>query len=143
MTVAIAVFSLLIVFSSATVVVLSEQRDIESGLIVDIASSPTDDEVPGSVYEISRSITDTFPVSSSVTVEIRAEGPVRIVSELARAQTLIASTRLVTPDGVLFRLKNTVAVPAFGAVEGVAVADESGPSGDVGETTFTIPGLNG
>ncbi|OIO51682.1 hypothetical protein COY93_01290 [Candidatus Uhrbacteria bacterium CG_4_10_14_0_8_um_filter_58_22] len=141
-TAAIAVFSLLIVFSRATVVVLSKQRDIESELIVDIASSPTGDEVPGSVYKISRSATESFPVSSSVTVETRAEGRVRIVSELSRAQTLVASTRLVTPDGVQFRLKDTVVVPAFGSVEGVAVSDESGPSGDVGETTFTIPGLN-
>jgi len=141
-TVVIAIFSLLIVFSRATVVVLSEQRDIESGLIVDIASSPTGDEVPGSVYEISRSVTDTFPVSSSITVETKAEGRVRIISELARAQTLVASTRLITPDGILFRLKDTVVVPAFGSVGGVAVADESGSSGDVGETTFIIPGLN-
>ncbi|MFH2063087.1 MAG: hypothetical protein ABIJ46_02935 [bacterium] len=136
----IAAFSFFMVFSRATVVVLSDQMDVGSGLIVDVAAAPSGDEVPGLIYELARTSSETVPIDHAVPVETRAEGRVRITSELSRSQTLVASTRLLTPDGVLFRLQETVVVPAFGSVEGLVAADE--PGGSVGETTFTIPGLN-
>ena len=48
----------------------------------------------------------------------------------------------MTTDGVLFRLKNAVTVPAQGSVEAVVTADQKGLSGNIGPSSFTIPGLN-
>jgi hypothetical protein len=131
-----------IVFARAEVVVMSEQQEVSADFIVDVARKPADEEVKGDVFELTESLTQSFPAASLVQVDTHAEGTVRITSSLFRNQTLIATTRLLTPDGVLFRIKKTVVVPANGSVEVEAFADAAGPTGDVGTATFTIPGLN-
>lgn len=76
------------------------------------------------------------------TVEAQATGTVTIYNDWTTEQPLAATTRLLTPDGVLFRIKNRVDVPSGGTVENVEVyADQPGPTGDIGPTEFTIPGL--
>ena len=137
-TVALALY---VVFAHATVVVLSEQEEVRSEFIVDIARQPTEGEISGDVSETTGELTQKFPSTSLVKVDAHAGGLVRISSTLVRPQTLVATTRLLTPDNILFRIKKTVVVPAQGSVEVEAFADEAGTKGDVGMTTFTIPGL--
>lgn len=131
-----------VVLGRATVVVLSKQLDVEDDFVLDVSAKPSEKEVPGAAYEDSETLTQSFPSTSVVKVDAPAEGRVRISSTLFRSQTLIASTRLLTPDGVLFRIKETVVVPANGSAQVDAFADEPGMTGDVGNVTFTIPGLN-
>lgn len=72
-----------------------------------------------------------------------ATGVVTLHNEGSAAQPLVATTRLLTEEGVLFRLKDRVTVPANGTVEGVEVyADEEGKASEIGASRFTIPGLN-
>lgn len=142
LTLGMLCFAAYIIFSKATVVVLSEPTDVSGEIIVDIAREPVAGEVPGMVYQHEASLSRTFSATSVVTVETHAEGTVRIISSLYRAQTLIPSTRLVTPDGILFRLKDRVVVPALGSVEAAVFADAPGVGSAVGDATFTIPGLN-
>ncbi len=139
----IAVFAVYMAFSRANVTVLSEQQGVEAELIVDVSARPSDDEVLGSVYQLSKSTSQTFNSSSIVTIDMNAEGEVEISSDLYRDQTLIASTRLMTEDGLLFRIKDTVVVPGFGRVRAQVFSDEAGEVGELSEgTEFTIPGLN-
>jgi hypothetical protein len=139
-----AIFSLYMVLVRAQIVVLSQQRDTEAELLVDVATRPSDKEIAGGVYQLTKSATQTFSTSSVVTVEMSAEGRVRISSTLYRDQTLIASTRLLTNDGdILFRIKDTVVVPGLGSVEVAVFSDEVGAVGELPiGTEFTIPGLN-
>ncbi|MFH1173049.1 MAG: hypothetical protein V1692_00795, partial [bacterium] len=51
------------------------------------------------------------------------------------------TTRLITPDGTLFRLSQRVDVPAGSKVEAEVYADQPGKQGEIGPTRFTIPGL--
>jgi hypothetical protein len=138
----IAIFSIYVVFSRAEVVVLSDQEETEADFIVDVAARAVDGEVEGGVYEVSKKVAQTFPATSVISIDMRAEGRVRISSTLSRSQTLVKTTRLMTPDGLLFRIEDTVIVPAFGSVTVGAYADEPGPDGAIGDATFTIPGLN-
>jgi hypothetical protein len=139
----IASFALYMVFSRAYVTVLSEQRDVEAELIVDISARPSESEVLGSVYQLSKSTSETYNSSSIVTIEMNAEGEVEISSDLYRDQTLIASTRLLSEDGSLFRTKDTVVIPGFGKVRVKVFSDEVGVAGNLPEgTELTIPGLN-
>jgi predicted nucleic acid-binding Zn-ribbon protein len=73
-----------------------------------------------------------------------AEGVVTLHNDSDAAQPLVKTTRLLTPDGTLFRLSEGVTVPANGSLPTVAVyADKEGKSGDIGPVErFTIPGLN-
>lgn len=68
-------------------------------------------------------------------------GVVTLHNETASAQPLVATTRLLSPDGVLFRLKKGTNVPANGTVVAEVYADKPGEESDIGPTQFTIPGL--
>ncbi|KPJ85533.1 hypothetical protein AMJ57_02735 [Parcubacteria bacterium SG8_24] len=142
LTAVVVGFVIYIVFLRASVVVLSAQEEVISDSVIDVAREPLQDEVKGDVIEITEKVSQTFPSTSLVTVDVPTEGRVRISSRLFRPQTLVASTRLLTPEGVLFRTRRTVVVPAFGETEVEVFSDEPGVSGGVGSTTFTIPGLN-
>lgn len=142
LAVGIAVFSVYVVFSRAEVIVLSDQEETSGDFIIDVTAQATEGEVGGGVYEVSSKATQTFPATSVVSIEMKAEGSVRITSTLSRSQTLVATTRLLTPDGLLFRTAKTVLVPAFGSAVVDIYADEPGQQGAIGDATFTIPGLN-
>lgn len=83
------------------------------------------------------------PVQISGTTEVPgvATGKVTLLNDTGAAQPLVATTRLLTEDGILFRLKNAVNIPAQGSVEAEVYADKEGPTGDIGPSKFTIPGL--
>ena len=131
-----------VVLTRASVVVLSKQEKQQADFVVDVAAKADAGEVPGLVFDEAGTLEQKFPATSVVKIDAPAEGRVKIGSSLFRAQTLVATTRLLTPDGVLFRIKKTVVVPAGGSVEVDAYADVPGASGNVGNATFTIPGLN-
>lgn len=143
LTAGVMLLAAYVVFSRADVVVLSEQEEIKADIIIDVARSPGEKEVKGDVFELADSLTQTFPSASVVGIDQPARGKVRISSSLGRAQTLIATTRLFTEGDVLFRIRDTVTVPANGSVEVNAFATEAGAKGQVPDgTSFTIPGLN-
>jgi hypothetical protein len=133
---------LYVVLARAKVVVLSRQDDIQSDFIIDIAREPGPGEVHGDVLETSDVLTRSFPATASAEMEGRAEGRVRITSSLSRPQALVATTRLLTPGDVLYRISENVIVPANGSVEVGAYADVPGKAGETAHATFTIPGLN-
>ncbi len=70
-----------------------------------------------------------------------AGGKLTIINKTAESYTFVATTRCLSKEGVLFRLKSATNIPANGSVEAVVYADKPGPSGDIGPTVFTIPGL--
>ena len=103
-----------------------------------------DNEIPGYVFatEVTRARTFTLPQEDAQPVEAKATGTVTLINESNSPQQLVATTRLLSEEGVLFRLDNGVTVPAGGQVEAQVSADESGRLGEVGPTQFIIPGLN-
>ncbi len=72
----------------------------------------------------------------------QATGKVTIYNQTNRDQTLVATTRLLSPDNVLFRMKKTLVVPAKGGAESDVYADKPGPEGEIAPAKFTIPGLS-
>jgi hypothetical protein len=133
------------------------------------AAAPTAPQAPGSVntvviigvkspeggtgakpFLLSRAIetdvsgSDTFVSTGTGTAAAndRAAGTATIVNTTDKAYTFVVTTRLLSKDGVLFRMKKTTPIPANGSVDVEVAADQPGPDGDVGPTTFTIPGLS-
>lgn len=133
---------LLVLFSRATVTIFSARKDLAADFTVTVARDPGQGEVRGNVFDATDTVSQAFPATSVAEVDAHAEGKVRITSTLFRSQTLIASTRLLTSDGKLYRIKKTVIVPANGSVEAAAFADVPGAAGETADATFTIPGLN-
>jgi len=69
-------------------------------------------------------------------------GKVKITNGLSKNQTLVATTRLLSPEGTLYRLKNKVEVPAAGTIDAEVYADDSTKPLAKAGTKFTIPGLS-
>jgi len=94
---------------------------------------------------------DKLPINVTLSLDPEGEGKevpgiatgmVTIYNEMSFSQGLIATTRLLTPDDKLFRIKEGVTIPAGDKVAVEAYADQVGPSGNIGPTSFTIPGLS-
>ncbi len=97
--------------------------------------------VAGTVEVVERTSTREVAATSLTMQEGKAEGNIRITNRTARAQPLVATTRLLSPQGILFRTTDFVTVPAGGSIDAHVVADQPGSSGDIGPTTFILPGL--
>lgn len=134
----------LLSFSRATITIHPKPESVRTEFLIDVArNSDSTEAIVGRVFETVVSATQEFSVaSSSEALPNRAHGTVTITNTTARSQTLVATTRLLSPEGALFRIQAPVRVPAGGKIEVEAAADEPGPAGEIGPTRFTIPGLS-
>jgi len=82
-----------------------------------------------------------FPTGSKSMTGV-AEGEVTIYNKSNVEQVLVKTTRLLNPDGVLFRLSDRVVVPANGEIIAKVYADKEGVESEIGPSQFIIPGLN-
>ncbi|MDP2668968.1 MAG: hypothetical protein Q8P07_04005 [bacterium] len=97
------------------------------------------------------SLSGSFPAEESKVAEKKAEGTVVIYNNSSKdAQILVASTRLETPEGKIYRIPSTVVVPGTrvesgktipGSKEVKVIADKPGADYNIGLTDFTFPGL--
>jgi hypothetical protein len=96
------------------------------------------------------SVSTTVPATGSKQVSQNASGKVIIYNKTTSSQKLIATTRLETPEGKIYRIREAVTIPAAkkagtqvtpGSVEVTAVADKPGADFNIGLTDFTLPGL--
>ena len=85
----------------------------------------------------------SVPATGEETVSESASGQVMIYNEQATAQKLVKTTRLETPDGKIFRIREDVTIPAKGSLEVTAFADKPGVDYNIGLSDFTLPGLKG
>ncbi len=130
--------------SRATITVIANPRVISVDTEVEAVPNPAaDGQLSGIVikqsFETQENI--TLPEDGATPTEEKAGGTVTIINESNAAQTLIATTRLLSKDGVLFRIDSAVSVPAKGQKDVIVHADVAGLSGEIGPTQFTIPGL--
>ncbi|MFA5051773.1 MAG: hypothetical protein WC544_01775 [Patescibacteria group bacterium] len=117
-----------------SVAVRADAQEQNSSSIIAVSGTLSSMEVSG---------TDTFDnPSTGEEVPAQATGLVTVYNNYSADQPLAATTRLLTPDSTLFRIKDRIDVPAGGKVENVEVyADQPGKSGNIDPTRFTIPGL--
>lgn len=133
-------------FTKVTITLIPNQERVSNNLIFDIYDTENADSIssagiPGIVREIVIENTKEYPATGSNVIGKEVVGKVDIVNNYNKNQPLVASTRLLTPDGKLFRLKETINVPV-GGIEGVDIyADVAKPEMAIGPTKFIIPGL--
>jgi len=88
------------------------------------------------------------PAESTETVNEPAQGTIIVMNKQPEAQPLIKNTRFETPNGLIYRIPDSITVPAGsasdpGELEVTVYADAAGDSYNQGPTTFTVPGLAG
>jgi len=130
-------------FVKADIKIYTDGTVVETDFNIDVVEEkPGVNQVEGRfderTYEKSKELQ---PSGEGVTELAKAGGEVTVINNYSSDQPLVATTRLLAPDGKLYRIDETVNVPAGGRVTVMARADEEGPEYEIGPTTFTIPGL--
>lgn len=100
---------------------------------------PQSGETPSAV-PASDAATSTPPRTQDAGTSL-AKGTVTVINNYSKAQTLVKTTRLLTSDNKLFRIDQTIVVPAGGKQTVGAYADKTGEAFAIRPTRFTIPGL--
>ncbi|RMD51350.1 hypothetical protein D6827_02425 [Candidatus Parcubacteria bacterium] len=138
-------FVLYLSISSATIKITPNKQVVSTQATVEVVPEViSDGQISGYVvaktFVKSRSF--TLPSEGATPQEAKAGGMVTLINETNNDQILVATTRLLSEEGVLFRLDNQVTIPANGQIEAMVHADQPGAAGNIGPTQFTIPGLS-
>lgn len=97
------------------------------------------------------SVIDIITTAGTPTLT-KAKGTVTVYNSNSTEQVLIASTRLETPNGKIYRLDNKITVPKAsvvagkttpGSIQALISADKVGESYNISQVDFTFPGLVG
>ena len=96
----------------------------------------------GKILETSVSGSKDYATTGIKFSEGDVGGKVTLFNNYGKDQPLVKTTRLLSKEGILYRLKERVNVPAGGKIEAEVYADTpTEESATLGPTTFIIPGL--
>ncbi len=137
---------ILVIFSNAEVVVT--QKNAAVSVDATLSATRSEGTLAYEVVSVDRTKSETVTAESSETVQVPAQGSITIYNEQATVQTLIKNTRFESPEGLIFRVRDSVKVPAAkagtpGSTTATVYADEAGTKYNIGATKFTLPGLKG
>lgn len=147
----IVVFAVASLFSSATVTVFPHKNDLKvsSETTFSAKKNPTGDELGFQLVKITKSLGKEVPATGEEKMERKASGTIVVYNNFdAKDQRLIKNTRFETPEGLIYRINESIVVPgkkqdAPGSVEVMVYADEVGEKYNIGKVDFTIPGFKG
>jgi len=144
LTVILLVVVMYLATVKATVKVSTHEEALEREFIARIVEEPhSSEDIPGMIFEETLERSKIFEVKGDGdAIPAKAHGVVTIKNESTREQPLVATTRLLSEDGVLFRIIEGVTVPANASIDVEVAADEPGKLGEIDAGKFTIPGLN-
>ncbi|MBU0722158.1 hypothetical protein KKA93_01720 [Patescibacteria group bacterium] len=133
-------------FSKLTITIIPAQEKIVYNSTVEVisqtsSSTLSSEQIYGMVKQAPVEQFKEFSVSGKEVLGEEITGKVTIINNYIKNQPLVATTRLLSSDNKLFRLKDTVNVPAGGQVEAEIYADVVKPEMAVGLSKFTLPGL--
>ena len=133
-------------FVKVAIILIPNQERISSNLIIDIfnqdnRSATNKSEILGIVQQDKVEQSKTYSATGIEVVSQEITGKVNLINNHNQNQPLVATTRLLSSDNKLFRIKDTVNVPAGGQIEVEVYADEFGQEMIIGPAHFTIPGL--
>ncbi|MFA4833416.1 MAG: hypothetical protein WC619_01035 [Patescibacteria group bacterium] len=133
-------------FVKLNIVLIPAQERLSDSLSIDIYGSGSEPAVlekslAGIVEQTSIEEKNTYSASGSEKIGEEVTGKVTVINNYNKSQPLVATTRLLSSDNKLFRIKNTINVPAGGSQEVEIYADLVNEDMAIGPTKFTIPGL--
>ncbi len=143
--------------ATVTILVSAESDFSEADVTADLAqqvASPEGKRIPLRLIQTEKELTLSFPsTGKTFSADKRARGTVTLSNAFSSSpQSLVATTRLETSDGKIFRLAKGVVIPGEtqsngkvvpGTVTVEVIADEAGDSYNIQPTTFSVPGFKG
>ncbi len=100
-------------------------------------------KIPGQEFTVQKEAQGSYDLTTTKEVAQKATGKITITNKSGSAQRLVATTRFESPDGFIFRIPETINVPAGGSIDSSVYADRPGKEYNIAATKFTLPGLKG
>lgn len=147
----------LFVLPEANIKIVTEKKSWEyNGVLsidksvsqVDVAAS----KVPGQVFVVRDSVTKRVPATGKQYVSRKAGGTLTVFNAYSsQPQSIVANTRFVTPEGIIFRSASAITIPGAkiengkiipSSIDIQVVADKPGAQANVGPVArLSIPGF--
>ena len=142
--VVLASAGVLYAFSKAQVTIVPMQREVDAS--GDHVATLGSGLLPFAVISVEKIASTNVKSEGTENVQQAAQGSIVISNTQAVPQQLIKNTRFESADGHIFRIHDSITVPASkGGVAGsltvTVYADAQGESFNIPATTFTLPGL--
>jgi len=147
-------FAVLQFMSSSVITISPKQQTVPIDVKLSASISATTSPSALTYQIITLNSIDSEIVVATGTVKTtpkKASGQITIFNNFGSAiQTLVKNTRFETPDGLIYRVQNTVNVPGStvsagktvpGSMTVTVVADQVGSKYNIDMTDFTIPGF--
>ncbi len=114
----------------------------------DFSATPAAGDLPFEVVSVEKVGIQSVKAEGTENANDPSQGMVTIYNGQEKVQELIKNTRFATPDGLIFRIHDSVKVPAGtasapGQLQVTVFADAGGEKYNIGPSTFTLPGLKG
>lgn len=113
----------------------------------------TEKQLPYEIMTLEAEGERQVKASGEEAAEVQATGKILIYNKHQTSPVrLVANTRFASPDGLIFRIKDSAVIPGYkeeggkiipGVVSAEVFADEVGEKYNLNPTTFTIPGFAG
>jgi len=141
------------IFEGATISVTPKSQTVNAGAALQARLEAPLGALPYQTIKQDLTVSRTVPTSGEAQVQRRASGTITISNTTIVLQRLIKNTRFESANGKIYRINNSVDVPAGkkktdgtiepGIVDTQIFADSPGPDYNQSATTFTIPGFKG
>lgn len=126
----------------ADVTIITRSDTVDAAFSFDVGTDVENMPVKAIVTSTIVTVSKTYSPKGERQITGKSTGTVTLYNDSKTAQPLVATTRLLTADGVLFRMKNGTTVPALGKIDVEVYADKDGQISDIRVGEFTIPGLS-
>lgn len=146
--------SITILLSGAEITVFPKNRSTTISATFTAKQQPGVGDLSYELLTIEEEGEERVTASGEEEVSERASGIIKIFNEFSsNPQRLIKNTRFESPDGLVYRISDSIVVPGYikdaegliipGSITAEVFADGPGESYNITETRFTVPGLKG
>jgi hypothetical protein len=109
-------------------------------------ATPSSGDLPFILVNVQKTANEDVKAESTVSANDTAQGRITVYNTQSKPQQLIKNTRFATPEGLIFRIHDSVSVPAAtgenpGSLVVDAYADSPGQTYNIPPSSFVLPGL--
>lgn len=142
--VVLASIGLLFAFGGTKVELTPQTKEVT--VSASLSATPSSGDLPYETVSVELVMEKEIPAEGEETVDVPAQGTITIYNAQTKVQELIKNTRFETPDGRIFRIHDSIKIPAGteekpGELSVTVYADTGGTTYNIGPSTFTLPGL--
>lgn len=141
------IFGMMTIFASAKIYIKQKSQNFGISAQIKASVEKVDDGVRYEVLKLSKSKMTPVQAGGEEMAEVKAHGKIIVYNNFSsEPQRLIIRTRFESPDGLIFRIPESIVVPgktvsAPGSIEVEVFADEAGDKYNIKKTDFTVPGF--